>query len=101
MEVLTLINDPSKFKEIARLMKTVGHPSRLLIIDLLLEHGKLSVKEIHESIDISQSNASQHLKALEYIGVLFSQREGKNILYGIQNKRIKNLLQCVNDCTTC
>ena len=101
MEVLTLINDPAKFKRVARLMKTVGHPSRLMIIDLLLEHGKLSVGEIQEAVNISQSNASQHLRALEDIGVLFSERDGKSVLYGIENKQIFNLLQCVNDCTTC
>ena len=101
MEVLNLIQDTVKYKRVARLMKTVGHTSRLMIIDLLLEHGKLSVSEIQESIHISQSNASQHLRVLEDIGVLYSERNGKSILYGIENKEIEGLIRCVNECTSC
>ncbi len=96
-----LRDDPSKVRRIARMMKTVGHPSRLLIVELLLEHGKLPVKDIYAAVDISQSNASQHLKALEDIGILTSEREGKNICYWVQNMTVSKLLQCVNECTDC
>jgi len=82
-------------------MKTVSHPVRLSIIDLLLERGAMSVTGIYENVGISQSNASQHLKALEDVGVLGSDRNGKSILYQIQNQQIAQLLQCVNECTTC
>ena len=74
VQLSTLRNDKAKLKRIASLMKTIGHPARLSIIDLLLEKGKLPVKEIHEAIDIiheardiSNSNASQHLTALELL----------------------------------
>ena len=101
MEVLTLRTDKDKLKRIARLMKTVGHPSRLAIVELLLERGKLSVKEIYEEISISQSNASQHLKALEDIDILESERIGKNICYSVRNMNVSKLLACVNECTNC
>jgi len=96
-----LRDDEDKLRRIARMMKTVGHPSRLLIVELLLERGKLPVKEIYEAVKISQSNASQHLKALEDIGILTSEREGKNICYRVQNQTVAKLLQCVNECTEC
>lgn len=82
-------------------MKTVSHPARLSIIDLLLERGAMNVTDIYENVGISQSNASQHLKALEDVGVLASDRDGKSILYQILNQQIAQLLQCVNECTTC
>ncbi|MEL7341454.1 MAG: metalloregulator ArsR/SmtB family transcription factor [Bacteroidota bacterium] len=82
-------------------MKTVSHPVRLSIVDLLLEQGPLSVTQIYGSVGISQSNASQHLKALEDVGVLRSDRNGKSIHYCIHNQQIAHLLQCVNECTTC
>jgi DNA-binding transcriptional ArsR family regulator len=96
-----LREDEDKLKRIARTMKTIGHPSRLMIVELLLEKGKLPVKEIYECVNISQSNASQHLKALEDIGILSSEREGKNICYRVQNMTVDKLLQCVNECTDC
>lgn len=101
MSILTLKQDPVKAKRIARLMKTIGHPARLQIIDLLLEKKRLSVKEIYEHVEISQSNASQHLKALEDIEVLASERNGKQIFYWVENEQVANLLRCVNDCATC
>lgn len=101
MNTVDLRTDPEKLKRVARLMKTVGHPSRLKIIELLIEKETLPVRDIFAAIDISQSNASQHLKALEEIGVLASRRDGKSIFYEIRNRTITKLLQCVNECTEC
>ena len=101
MELLALRNDPAKLQRVARTMKTISHETRLSIIELLLENGKMPVKDIYEAVGISQSNASQHLKALENVAVLGYVREGKNILYYIKNRNIRNLLQCVNDCVDC
>ncbi|RMG32131.1 MAG: transcriptional regulator [Bacteroidetes bacterium] len=101
MELVSLRTDPNKLKRVARTMKTISHQSRLMIIELLLEKGKLPVKEIYEAIGISQSNASQHLKALEDVHVLGSFREGKNIFYYIQNRNIGSLLECINACVDC
>lgn len=101
LDFISIRNEPRKLKRVARLLKTVGHPSRLMIIDLLLDHDSLPVKEIFQAIDISQSNASQHLKALEDLGVLISERDGKHIRYSIDNPNIRQLLRCVQDCTTC
>lgn len=101
LKPLNLTDDPHKLKRVARLMKTVGHPSRLLIIDLLLEHQRLPVKDIYEAVNISQSSASQHLKALEEIGIVASERDGKNICYMILNQQVGNLLGCVSSCASC
>ena len=101
MEVLTLRKDASKIKRVARMLKTISNPTRLAIIDLLLERGELSVTSIYEALEIGQSNASQHLKALEDVGVLGSERRGKSIIYRIENQHVSNLLECVNECTTC
>ncbi|MDP5172702.1 MAG: metalloregulator ArsR/SmtB family transcription factor [Bacteroidia bacterium] len=90
-----------RVKKISRMMKTVGHPTRLQIIELLLEKGPLPVKDIVEETGISQSNASQHLKALEDIEVLISGRQGKSIVYAIGKKQISTLLQCVRSCVGC
>lgn len=90
-----------KAKKIARMMKTVGHPTRLQIIELLLERGAMPVKDIVDAVGISQSNGSQHLKALEDIEVLLSERNGKSIVYHVQKQQIAQLLRCVQECADC
>lgn len=96
-----LRTDTSKLKRVARVMKTISHPARLAIVELLLENGPIAVKAIYEEIGISQSNASQHLKALEDVGVLESNRAGKQILYHVSNPTIPKLLECVQECVEC
>ncbi len=90
-----------RIKDMARMMKTVSHPNRLAIIELLAERGPLKVKEIIDEISISQSNASQHLKALEVIGVLDSQRDGKCIAYSVRKQGIRQVLSALADCVDC
>lgn len=101
VETPTIQADQEKLKRISRMMKTIGHPSRLLIVDLLLEKGQLPVRDISEAIDISQSNTSQHLKALEDIEILYSDRQGTSVFYGILNMNVAKLMQCVNECANC
>ncbi|MEO0468182.1 MAG: metalloregulator ArsR/SmtB family transcription factor [Bacteroidota bacterium] len=101
MEQTKFRSDPAKLKRVARLMKTMSHQSRLAIVELLLEKKRLSVTDIYQEIGISQSNASQHLKALEMVEILTSEREGKQIFYRIQNPHIGHLLMCVGACSEC
>jgi ArsR family transcriptional regulator len=101
VNTLNIKEDKRKLDRISSIMKTIGHPSRLLIVDLLLERGKLPVRDISEDIGISQSNTSQHLKALENIEILYSDRQGTSVFYGIQNKSVAKLMRCVNECASC
>lgn len=98
---MTIRANEKKLKRISTLMKTIGHPSRLAIIDLLLEKGRLPVRTISDTIGISQSNTSQHLKALENIDAINSEREGTSIFYQIENQGLEKLLACVNTCVDC
>ena len=70
-----------------RICKSIGDPKRLLIIQLLRDH-ELNVGEIAESLQISQSNASQHLGVLRDRGVVLTRREGTTIHYRLASPRI-------------
>jgi DNA-binding transcriptional ArsR family regulator len=101
MIVTTLSRDPAKVNRISRLLKALSNPGRLAIVDLLLEKHQLSVNEIAEQTQLSQSHASQHLKQLEEIGLLISERDGKHMYYRIHNQAISQLLACINKCADC
>ena len=90
-----------KASVMARLMKTVSHPTRLAIIDLLADKGPMKVKDIIDVVGVSQSNGSQHLKALEMVGVLDSERDGKCMTYFVRKTQIRHLLDCVSQCVDC
>lgn len=57
------------FEESANLLKVLGHPVRLRIINLL-RHAPSCASETNTEIPISQPNLSQHLKALREAGII-------------------------------
>lgn len=101
IEVGRLREDTAKLKRMSDMMKVMGHTSRLSIVDLLLEEGTLPVGDIADAIGISQSNTSQHLKALEGVGAVLGDRRGTYIYYSIKNPMVETLVNCVNQCTAC
>ncbi|WGS64849.1 ArsR/SmtB family transcription factor [Marinitoga aeolica] len=66
-------------KLISNVFKCLSHPIRLRIIKLLSKE-KLSVLEITEKLNTSQSSISQHLKLLEENGIILKEKKG-NIVY--------------------
>ena len=68
----------------AEVLKTVSHPARLRIIELL-EGGERSVTEIQDCLGITQSLTSQHLSTMRMRGVLQSRKNGTMVYYSVKN----------------
>ena len=92
-----LRDDWDKAKRIAKVMKYLGNPTRLAMVQLLIEKGPMTVKAIYESMGISQSNASQHLRSLEQAEILMARREGSHIYYSIAKIGLPRIIQCAYD----
>ncbi|MGD1843571.1 MAG: ArsR/SmtB family transcription factor [Thermonemataceae bacterium] len=86
-------------KQAASILKTIAHPLRLGVIDLLEQHQRLSVTEICDAMQSEQSLTSHHLATMRSKGVLESQREGKNIYYKLKAKELKGVMETVKKCT--
>jgi ArsR family transcriptional regulator len=93
------IIDLEKFEKAAFILKTVAHPMRLAIVELLTNNDSLSVNEICEKINGEQSLVSHHLINMKLKGILQSSREGQFIHYSLKLKEINTLLDCVQNCT--
>jgi DNA-binding transcriptional ArsR family regulator len=93
------VMDLEKFEKAAFILKTVAHPMRLAIVELLTQTESLSVNEICEKINGEQSLVSHHLINMKLKGILQSSREGQYIHYSLKLKEINNLLDCVQNCT--
>ena len=73
----------------ARLCKAIADPKRLLIINELRD-GPMTVGDLAESLQISQSNTSQHLAVLRQAGVVSTRRDGINVYYKLRSERISD-----------
>jgi DNA-binding transcriptional ArsR family regulator len=68
--------------EAAGFLKALGNEQRLLILCSLLEN-PLSVGELNERVDLSQSALSQHLALLRDAGLVETRRESQSIFYSL------------------
>lgn len=77
-----------KSVKIAKVIKAIGHPIRLEILRLLStpKKTKLSVKEIHESLRLSQPETSKHLIVLRNQSVLVCEKKEGYSFYKINEE---------------
>lgn len=81
-------------QKVAQVLKTVGHPIRLQIIEVL-EKEELTVGRIEKLTNTAQAVISRHLGIMKDKGVLDCRREGTNVYYRIANPNVIKLLHCV------
>ena len=76
--------------------KTLANPKRQQIIDTLRDQ-EMTVSEIVELTDISQSNVSQHLRLMRDREILVARREGNKVFYNVADPKILNILKVVRE----
>ena len=81
----------------ARIIKLMGHPERLMILEAL-EPGELTVTEICEVCDLAQAVCSQHLHRLRELEVVACRKEGLNVYYRIVEPKVRHILHCIRTC---
>jgi DNA-binding transcriptional ArsR family regulator len=81
----------------ADLLKALGQPTRLKILELLAD-GERCVCEIFPAIREEQSNISKHLGFLRNQGIVVADRRGMRVFYRLADKRIVKLLDDAEEC---
>lgn len=82
--------------EAAAFLKALGNEHRLLILCSLLER-PLSVGEINERVDLSQSALSQHLALLRDAGLVETRREAQSIIYSLPGGPVTQVMAVLQD----
>lgn len=81
------------YKQGAQLFKALAHPTRLLIVEKLLEEEKC-VNDIHELVEASQPNISQHLNILRFSGIVDFRQQGNLRCYFLREpQKLRKLIQ--------
>ena len=93
----TAMLESSDVENTARVLKCLGHPLRLRILDLLERKGEATVTEVHEALEVGQAVASQHLTMMRDKGILASRKEGVHVFYRIGDERALKVLACVRE----
>ena len=87
---------PEEFlQSMAEVIKLIGHPLRLRILEYLDLHGECTVNTIVAGISGQQSAVSQHLNKMRMAGIVACRREGRQILYRIGAVNAVTILNCL------
>jgi ArsR family transcriptional regulator len=75
----------------AEFFKTLGHPARIRILELLSERDH-AVHELLDAIAIEPSNLSQQLGVLRRTSLVISYRQGSEVFYSVSVPEVRDLL---------
>lgn len=82
-----------QFNSVSNLFSILSHPVRIKILWLLKKSKALSVHELQNKLNISQSNLSQHLALLRTHKLVTEERKGKEVYYSlVASKKISKVL---------
>ena len=75
----------------ADLFRTLGHPVRVRVLELL-QDGPRAVRDLLTEIDVEPSNLSQQLAVLRRAGLVTSTRDGAQVIYALSTADVADLL---------
>ncbi len=79
------------YKLKAEFFKTLSHPARIRILELLAA-GEHSVSELMPELGLEASHLSQQLAVLRRAGLVVGRKQGNNVRYSIASPDVAELL---------
>jgi DNA-binding transcriptional ArsR family regulator len=90
-----MIND-EQAAALAELFSAMSDSSRLKIISALVE-GELNVSGIAETVGLSESATSHHLRGLRQMQLVRPRKEGRQVFYSLVDEHVIQLYKIGND----
>lgn len=79
------------YKLKAEFFRTLGHPARVRILELLVE-GERSVSDLMPEVGLEASHLSQQLGVLRRAGVVDSRKHGTTVIYRLATPEVAELM---------
>lgn len=84
----------ARFEARAKIVKALGHPSRLAMIDEL-SRGQRCVCELRELVGADLSTVSKHLTLLKNAGIVEDDKRGVQVFYRLKVPCVLNFFGCI------
>jgi DNA-binding transcriptional ArsR family regulator len=84
---------PAEPDLVAKYFRGLGDPTRVRILELLREHGELSVGDLVARLGQSQPKVSNHLACLRWCGFVQTRRVHPSVFYRVADERVEQLLE--------
>jgi DNA-binding transcriptional ArsR family regulator len=83
------------FENRARVIKALAHPTRLCIVDRLVQ-GEQCVRDLTALVCCDMSTVSKHLSILKNAGIVQDERRGASIYYSLLVPCISSFFDCAD-----
>lgn len=83
----------------AEFFKTLGHPARIRVLELLSER-EHAVAEMLPEVGIEAANLSQQLAVLRRAGLVTTRKEGSSVYYSLTTREVAELLRVARQILT-
>lgn len=83
---------PARTDLVAKYFRGLGDPTRLRILELLEEHGELTVGELVAYLGVAQPKVSNHLACLRWCGFVSTRREHRTVYNRIADERVAEMI---------
>lgn len=78
--------------KMAGFAKALGHPARIAILEALVKRGSCVCGDLVETLPLSQSTVSQHLKAMKEAGIIKGEVDGSYRCYCIDTDNCRAMM---------
>lgn len=90
-EDYTKLND-LQAQHVAELFSVLGDASRVKIIAALL-NGPMNVQALADTVGISPSGISHHMRSLRQMYLVRSHKQGRQVFYSLEDQHVEDLFQ--------
>lgn len=84
--------DPESAEMLSELFKTLGDPTRIMIIGTLF-NGEKCVNEISDSLNMTHSAISHQLRLLKQAHLVKFRRDGRHMLYSLDDSHVEDIFR--------
>ncbi len=88
------LTDLGGLEQAAECLRTLAHPHRLRIVQMLLQHD-YTVGELAEACGIPSAMTSEHLRLMQRCGFLTSERSGRKVYYRVAESHLQDIMNCI------
>lgn len=82
-------------ERLAQVLKLLAHSDRLAIVGLLDRLGATPVHRVMAELELPQNAVSQHLNHMKRVGLVASERRGKEVWYSVGDDSALAVLGCL------
>lgn len=100
MGITKTLGFSNETNEMAEILKALGHPARIEIVQFLMKSNTCICGDIVEVLPLAQSTVSKHLSELKNAGIIKGTITGNNLCYcidGVAFEKINLFFQHINN----